>query len=58
MDDDEQHLVMLERDGLLRAEDLVELQVLAVALGFAQIPVNLLVGQVDGPAGAYRCMVV
>ena len=47
VDDDEQHLVVLDRDRALRAQELLEPEVLAVALRLAEIPVDLLVGEVD-----------
>ena len=49
--DDEQHLAVFGRQRPLRAEQLVEVQVVAVGLGIAQVPVHRLVLQVDGAAG-------
>ncbi len=47
VDDDEQHLVLLDGVGLLRVEQLVELQVLAIGLRGAQVPVHAFVLQID-----------
>ena len=47
VDDDEQHLVLLDGVGLLRVEQLVELQVFAVGLGGAQVPVHAFVLEID-----------
>src|SRR6185437_1894744 len=44
--DDEQHLVVLEGERLLRIEELVEVQVLAVGERGAEIPVDRLAGEV------------
>src|SRR5687768_5827144 len=51
MDDDEQHLVMLDRHRALRAQDLLEGQVLPIALRLAQVPVDLFVGEGRGFRG-------
>ena len=47
MNDDEQHLVVLVRQRTLRVQELVQIQVLRIAQRVAEIPVNLLVGQID-----------
>jgi hypothetical protein len=53
VDDDEQHLVVLERDRPLRAEDLVQAEVLAVTLRFAEVPMDLLIGKIDRTASSH-----
>src|SRR5215813_8019117 len=45
MHQNEHHLVVLARDRLLRREELLELQILAVGDGGAEIPVHRLVGK-------------
>ncbi len=47
MHHDEQHLVVLAGQRLLRAEHLVEVQVLAIAQRFAEVPVNALALELD-----------
>ena len=47
VDHDEQHLVVLVGQGVLRIEQLVELEVLRVTQRVAQVPVHLLVAQID-----------
>ena len=47
VDDDEQHLVLLDGVRLLRVEQLVELQVFAIGLRGAQVPVHAFVLQID-----------
>ena len=42
MDDDEQHLVVLVGQRMLRIQQLVEIEVLRVAQGLAQVPMHLL----------------
>ena len=50
MHDDEEHLVVLAGQRLLRAKHLVEVQVLAVTQRFAEVPVNALALELDvGP---------
>jgi hypothetical protein len=46
MDDDEQHLVVLVRQRTLCVEQLVEAQILGVAQGMREVPMNLLVAQI------------
>ncbi len=41
MDDDEQHFVVLVGQRMLRVEQLVEIQILRVAQGLAQVPMHL-----------------
>ena len=51
VDDDEQHLVLLDGIGLLCVEQLVELQVFAIGLGSAQVPVHAFVLEIDFVVG-------
>jgi hypothetical protein len=45
--DDEQHLAVLGRERPLRAEQQLQLQVIALGLGVAQVPVHRFVVQID-----------
>ena len=47
MNHDEQHFVVLIGQGALRAQQFIEIEVLRVAQGLAQVPMHLLVAQID-----------
>ena len=47
MDDDEQHLVVLIGERVLRIEQLVEIEILGIAQRIAEIPMYRLVAQID-----------
>src|ERR1700721_2258105 len=51
MNDDEQHLVVLVGQRMLRVEQLAEIEVLRIAQGLAQIPMHRLVAQIDEGLG-------
>jgi hypothetical protein len=47
MNDHEQHFVVVIRQGMLGIEQFVEMEVLRVAEVLAQVPVDLLIAQID-----------
>jgi hypothetical protein len=47
MNDDEQHFIVLVGQRMLRAQQLVEIEVLRIAQRFAQVPMYLFVAQID-----------
>ncbi len=47
MNDDEQHFVVLVGQGMLSIQQLVEIEVLRVAQRLAEVPMYLLVAQID-----------
>jgi hypothetical protein len=47
MDHDEQHLIVLVGQRVLRIEKLIEIEILPIAQRVPQIPIDLLVAQVD-----------
>ncbi len=51
MDDDEQHLIVLVRERVLRIEQLVEIEVLGIGQRIGQIPMHRLIAQIDERLG-------
>ncbi len=51
MNDDEQHFVVLVGQRMLRIQQLVEIEVLRIAQGLAEVPMHLLVAQIDERPG-------
>ena len=54
MNDDEQHFVVVIGERMLRTEQSVEVQILRITEVFAQVPMDLLVGEIDEALGPRR----
>ena len=54
MNDDEQHLVVVIGQRMLRTQQFVQIEILRITEVFAQIPMDLLVGEIDEALGPRR----